>query len=243
MICISPEPRKRTLQQGSPPRFVPQDPKAKLSLFVRVSYGATGTESLLDGLFSTGRMMLKRGRISCPFAATLFAKAKLLDQGTIALDVLLLEILKKAAAMADHLKKAASGMMVLLVHLKVLGKLVDPGRKPASSLLRSFSFPPENCFPPFLKRRLEPPTPEGRCVSAASYTAFGSIPWKRTSRQQQNLSVKRKSAGRADGNVHVCCFFPEVPRREDAFLLFPASTSPPAIAKPLTRNRTNSGLL
>ena len=52
--------------------------------------------------------------------------AQLGDEGTIALDVLLLEVVQQTAALADHLQQAAVGMLVLGVVPHVLGQHVDP---------------------------------------------------------------------------------------------------------------------
>ena len=51
--------------------------------------------------------------------------AEPLDQCTILLDVVLLDIIEKASALTDHLLKAAARMMILRMLLDVLGELTD----------------------------------------------------------------------------------------------------------------------
>ena len=57
--------------------------------------------------------------------SNLLTDTQLGDQGTIALDVLLHEIIEQAAALTDHLVQAAAGVVVLRVLLEVLGELSD----------------------------------------------------------------------------------------------------------------------
>ena len=57
--------------------------------------------------------------------SNLLTDTQLGDQGTIALDVLLHEVVEQAAALTDHLVQAAAGVVVLRVLLEVLGELVD----------------------------------------------------------------------------------------------------------------------
>ena len=52
-------------------------------------------------------------------------RTQLGDQGTIALDILLHEVIEKATALTDHLVQAAAGVVVLRVLLEVLGELSD----------------------------------------------------------------------------------------------------------------------
>ena len=58
---------------------------------------------------------------------TLPIEAELCNDCTIAVDVLLGEVVEKASALADHHQKAAAGMVVLLVLTQMLGQSVDPG--------------------------------------------------------------------------------------------------------------------
>lgn len=57
--------------------------------------------------------------------SNLLTDTQLGDQGTIALDVLLHEVVEQAAALTDHLVQAAAGVVVLRVLLEVLGELSD----------------------------------------------------------------------------------------------------------------------
>ena len=49
------------------------------------------------------------------------------DDGAIAVDVLLGQVVQQAAALADHHEKAAAGVVVVLVLTQMLGQLVDAG--------------------------------------------------------------------------------------------------------------------
>ena len=51
--------------------------------------------------------------------SNLLTDTQLGDQGTITLDVLLHEVVEKAAALTDHLVQAAAGVVVLRVLLEV----------------------------------------------------------------------------------------------------------------------------
>src|SRR5205823_13159331 len=66
----------------------------------------------------------------------LAAKAELLDQGAIALEVVLLEIRQEAAAPADELQQPAAGIVVVLVRAQMLGQLVDALREHCDLHLR-----------------------------------------------------------------------------------------------------------
>ena len=56
----------------------------------------------------------------------LLTKAQFSDDGTVPLNVLLLEVVEQVSSVADHLQQAAAGMMVLFVDLHMLGQVVDP---------------------------------------------------------------------------------------------------------------------
>ena len=56
----------------------------------------------------------------------LLSDTQLGDQGTIALDVLLLQVVQQAPALTDHLQQAPVGVLILGVVLHVNGQLVDP---------------------------------------------------------------------------------------------------------------------
>ena len=47
------------------------------------------------------------------------------DDGTVTLDVGFDEVVEKTLSLTDHLEKAASGVVVVLVLLQVLGEVVD----------------------------------------------------------------------------------------------------------------------
>ena len=56
----------------------------------------------------------------------LLTNTQLGDEGTIALDVLLGQIVQEAAALTDHLIEAPAAVVVVDMDLQVLGELVDP---------------------------------------------------------------------------------------------------------------------
>ena len=60
-----------------------------------------------------------------PRSLKLLAQTQRSDQGAVALHILLLQVSQHRTALADHLEQAAAGMIVLLVHLEVLGQLMD----------------------------------------------------------------------------------------------------------------------
>ena len=68
---------------------------------------------------------------NCPFlcicerALKLLSEAELFDDCAVTLDVLLLKVSKELTAMADHLEKSATAVVVLVVLLKMLGKVLD----------------------------------------------------------------------------------------------------------------------
>src|ERR1700675_3059777 len=66
----------------------------------------------------------------------LLAQAKLLDQLVIFAGILALEIIEQLAALVDHFKQAAPGVMILHVRLEVVGKSVDAGREQRNLNLR-----------------------------------------------------------------------------------------------------------
>ena len=72
-------------------------------------------------------MEFKRAVARPLFFHDLLTQAELCNDCTIAVDVLLGEVVEKASALADHHQKAAAGMVVLLVLTQVLGQLVDSG--------------------------------------------------------------------------------------------------------------------
>src|SRR5699024_9067062 len=62
-----------------------------------------------------------------PILRFLLTNAQLGDAGTVAVDVLLGQVVKEVAALADHHQKATTGVVVVLVHPQMLGELVDAG--------------------------------------------------------------------------------------------------------------------
>ena len=65
------------------------------------------------------------GQTRHPDSRFLLTDAQLGDEGTIALDVLLLEVVQEAAALTDHLQQATVGVLVRRIVAHVLGELVD----------------------------------------------------------------------------------------------------------------------
>ena len=55
----------------------------------------------------------------------LLAYLELFDNRAVTVDILALQILKQRTALTDHSKQTAARMVVVLVHLQVLGELVD----------------------------------------------------------------------------------------------------------------------
>lgn len=53
----------------------------------------------------------------------LLSETELLNNGTVAIDVLLLKIVQKITALTNHLKKAAARVVVVVVELQVLGEV------------------------------------------------------------------------------------------------------------------------
>ncbi len=56
---------------------------------------------------------------------TLFSDAQLLDQATVALQIVLLQVVEQAAAAADQLHQSAVRCEIFFVLLKVAGDLAD----------------------------------------------------------------------------------------------------------------------
>lgn len=57
----------------------------------------------------------------------LLSQTELFDDGTVTGDVLLLEIVEKVSSVTDHLQKASSRVMVVVVGAQMLGERVDTG--------------------------------------------------------------------------------------------------------------------
>src|SRR5688572_8106108 len=58
--------------------------------------------------------------------SALLADAEAADQLRVAFRILALQVVQQAAALADQLEQAPTGMVILGVHLEVLGEVVDP---------------------------------------------------------------------------------------------------------------------
>src|SRR6185312_2517014 len=56
----------------------------------------------------------------------LAAQAELLDEGAVALEIVLLQVVQKATATADELQQPATRVVVVAVRAQMLGQLVDP---------------------------------------------------------------------------------------------------------------------
>ena len=70
------------------------------------------------------------------FLRKLLTQTQLSDQGTVTVDVLLLQIGQQIAAAADHLEQAAAAVVVMLVGLEVLGQVVDTSGQQSNLNLR-----------------------------------------------------------------------------------------------------------
>ena len=64
-------------------------------------------------------------RTGSPVFQVLLTDAQLGDDRTVTVDVLLSQIVQQAAALADHLQKAAAAVIIMDVGAQMLGKLVD----------------------------------------------------------------------------------------------------------------------
>ena len=80
------------------------------------------------GSDATSRCKTKcRANGTTPFALLLrlLTDTESCDDRTVSLDVDLDQIVEQRAALTDHLEQTATGVMVLLVDLEVLGEVVD----------------------------------------------------------------------------------------------------------------------
>src|SRR5262245_57442049 len=71
-----------------------------------------------------------------PLPTRLLTDAQPFDQLLVPADVLALQVVEQAAALADELEQPAARVVVLLVGLEVLGELVDPLREQGHLHLR-----------------------------------------------------------------------------------------------------------
>ena len=76
---------------------------------------------------STVNCQLKKGDVSIALSELLLTDAQLGDDRTVAVDVLLSQIVQHAATLTDHHQQTTTGVVVMLVHTQVLGQLVDTG--------------------------------------------------------------------------------------------------------------------
>ena len=61
------------------------------------------------------------------FRIFLLTDTQLSDQGTVTVDVLLLQVSQHRTALTNHLQQTAARVVILLVYLQVLGQLLDAG--------------------------------------------------------------------------------------------------------------------
>ena len=64
------------------------------------------------------------------------AQTQLSDQGTVTVDVLLLQVSQHRTALTNHLQQTAARVVILLVYLQVLGQLLDAGGQDCNLNLR-----------------------------------------------------------------------------------------------------------
>ena len=67
----------------------------------------------------------------------LLADAQSLNDGLITLGIVILQVIKQAATLADHHKKSPTGSVVFFVRSEVVGKLADPLAKNSDLDLRA----------------------------------------------------------------------------------------------------------
>ena len=70
------------------------------------------------------------------FRIFLLTDTQLSDQGTVTVDVLLLQVGQQITTAADHLEQAAAAVVVMLVGLEVLGQVVDTSGQQSNLDLR-----------------------------------------------------------------------------------------------------------
>ena len=86
---------------------------------------------MLNGHLSPQRIRLLKSRqgeqaaAGSPYVWVLLSDAELFDDRTVAVDILLDEVVEKVSSVTYHFQKTAAGMMVVLVVFEVLGKGVD----------------------------------------------------------------------------------------------------------------------
>ena len=70
------------------------------------------------------------------FRIFLLTDTQLSDQGTVTVDVLLLQVSQHRTALTNHLQQTAARVVILLVYLQVLGQLLDAGGQDCNLNLR-----------------------------------------------------------------------------------------------------------
>src|SRR5205085_11895698 len=70
-----------------------------------------------------------RSNFHPPCSWELAAQAELLDEGAVALEVVLLQVIQEATALPDELEQPPPRVMVVLVGAQMLGQVVDPLRQ------------------------------------------------------------------------------------------------------------------
>src|SRR4051812_4727343 len=83
------------------------------------------------------RLDSARSNFHSPLLVCLLApEAELLDQGAVALEVLLRQIVEQPAAAADELEQSAARIVILRVRAEMVGELVDAGGQEGDLHLR-----------------------------------------------------------------------------------------------------------
>ena len=57
----------------------------------------------------------------------LLSDVQLRNDGTVSFDILLLQVVQQISAVSHHFQHTSAAVMVLLVHLQMLGQLIDSG--------------------------------------------------------------------------------------------------------------------
>ena len=70
---------------------------------------------------------MEKGRRNPSPSQNLLTDAQLGDECTIAVDVLLCQVVQQVTALTNHHQQTAAGVVVMLVNPQVVGQLVDPG--------------------------------------------------------------------------------------------------------------------
>ena len=66
----------------------------------------------------------------------LFSDTQTLNNGSVSLDVLLLDVIQKPASLSNELQEASAGMMILLVHLEMLRQVFNSTAQKRNLYLR-----------------------------------------------------------------------------------------------------------